>query len=131
PQSVTLSDASPGVSFYYTTDGSTPTTQSMPYSGPIALSTTTTINAIAGGNGYALSLTASGTYTMQAATPGFSPMPSTYTTPQSVTLSDASPGVSFYYTTDGSTPTTQSTPYTGPITISTNTIVNAIAAGNG
>jgi kumamolisin len=131
PQSVTLSDASPGVSFYYTLDGSTPTTQSTPYTSRITVSTTTTINAIAAGNGYAPSQVASGTYTLQAAAPGFSPMPSTYTTPQSVTLSDASPGVSFYYTTNGSTPTTQSTPYTGPITISTNTTVNAIAAGNG
>ena len=130
-QSVTLSDASSGVTFYYTTDGSTPTTQSTPYTSPITVSTTTTINAIAAGSGYAPSQVASGTYTMQAGAPGFSPMPSTYSTPQSVTLSDVSPGVTFYYTADGSTPTTQSTPYTGPITVSATTTINAIAAGNG
>jgi subtilase family serine protease len=130
-QSVTLSDVSPGVNFYYTTDGSTPTAQSTPYTGPITVATTTTINAIAAGSGYAPSQVASGTYTMQAGTPGFSPMPSTYSTPQSVTLSDVSPGVIFYYTTDASTPTTQSTPYTGPITVSTSTTLSAVAAGNG
>jgi hypothetical protein len=130
-QSVTLSDVSPGVSFYYTTDGSIPTTQSAPYTGSITVSTTTTVNVIAAGNGYAPSRVASGTYTIQAATPGFSPLPSTYSRPQSVTLYDASPGVTIYYTTDGSTPTTQSTPYTGPITISTTTTINAIAVGNG
>lgn len=131
PQSVTLSDSSPGVTIYYTTDGSVPGTQSTPYSGPITVSATTTINAVAAGNGYSLSRVASGTYTLQAGTPGFSPMPSTYTRSQSVTLSDVSPGVSFYYTTDGSTPTTQSTPYTGSITVSTTTTIKAIAAGNG
>ncbi len=131
PESVTLSDASTAVTFYYTTDGSMPTTQSTPYSGPITVSTTTTINAIAAGNGYAPSQVASGTYTIQAGTPGFSPMPSTYTTPQSVTLSDTTPAVSFYYTTDGSMPSMQSTPYTGPITVSTTTTIKAIAAGSG
>ena len=50
-----------------------------------------------------------------------SPNPYTYNTPQTVTLTDASPGVTIYYTTDGSTPTAASKQYTGPITVSSTT----------
>ncbi len=132
PQTVTLSDSSSGVTIYYTTDGSTPTTSSTAYTGPFTVSTTTTIKAIAAGNGYGASAVSSGTYTIVAATPSFSPSPLwPFTTPQTVTLSDSSSGVTIYYTTDGSTPTTSSTAYTGPFTVSTTTTIKAIAAGNG
>jgi hypothetical protein len=131
PQTVTLSDASPGVTIYYTTDGSTPTTSSKRYTGPITVSTTTTIQAIAAGNGYGAGSSAFGLYKIVAVAPTMSPNPYTYTTPQTVTLSDASPGATIYYTTDGSTPTTSSKQYTGPITVSTTTTLQAIAAGNG
>ncbi|HEY3120673.1 MAG TPA: chitobiase/beta-hexosaminidase C-terminal domain-containing protein, partial [Vicinamibacteria bacterium] len=63
----------------------------------------------------------SGTYTLQAATPTFSPSGGTYVLPQLVSISDASPGVTVYYTTDGSTPTTSSTQYTSPILVITTT----------
>jgi hypothetical protein len=69
------------------------------------------------------------TATTQAATPVFAPGSGTYTTPQSVSIADASPGVSIYYTTDGTTPTPNSPRYTGPITISKPTTLQAIAYG--
>jgi hypothetical protein len=132
PQSVTLTDSSPGAAIYYTTNGSTPTTASTRYTGPIAVATTTTINAIAAGNGYGASTVASATYYINAAAPVSSPSPwTTYSTPQSVTLTDSSSGVTIYYTTNGSTPTTASTRYTAPIAVSTTTTINAMAAGNG
>jgi pro-kumamolisin-like protein/chitobiase/beta-hexosaminidase-like protein len=131
PVSVSLSDVSPGVSIYYTKDGSTPTTASTLYTGPIALNTTTTIRAIASGNGYGTSPVASATYNFVAATPTFSPYAGTYSAPVSVRLADISPGVPIYYTTDGSTPTTSSNLYTGPFTVSTSKTVRAIASGNG
>jgi kumamolisin len=131
PQSVSISDSSPGVTIYYTTDGSTPTTSSPIYTGPITISTSTTLHGIASGNGYPTSSVGGGVYTITTAVPSFSPGSGTYNTPQTVTMSDATPGVTIYYTTNGSTPTTSSTKYTGPITISTNTTLEAIAAGNG
>jgi hypothetical protein len=131
PQTVTIADASPGVAIYYTTNGSTPTTSSTLYTGPLTISTTTTLQAIAAGNGFAASSENFGIYRINAAAPTFSPNPGTYSTPQTVTIADSSPGVTIYYTTDGSTPTTASPQYSGPITISVNTTLQAIAAGNG
>ena len=61
----------------------------------------------------------SGASSSQAATPTFSPVPGTYSTTQSETLADATSGATIYYTTDGSTPTSASTVYSGPITVTT------------
>jgi hypothetical protein len=65
------------------------------------------------------------------ATPSFSPAAGTYTSAQTVTISDATSGASIYYTTNGSTPTTGSTLYTAPITVSATETVKAIAAETG
>ena len=113
-QSVALSDTTSGAAIYYTTNGSTPTTASTQYTVPIPVTQTTTINAMATASGLANSAVATATYTLQAATPTFSPAGGTYNTVQSVSLADASSGVTIYYTTNGSTPTTASTHYTVP-----------------
>jgi len=64
-QSVTLSTSTPGATIRYTTDGSTPTsTTGTVYAGPIAVSATTTIRAIAYLAGWADSAVASGAYTI-------------------------------------------------------------------
>jgi hypothetical protein len=66
-----------------------------------------------------------------ASTPTFSPAAGTYSSPQTVTISSTTPSATIYYTTDGTTPTTSSTVYSGPLTIfSTETIkVIGTAAG--
>jgi hypothetical protein len=132
-QTVTISDTSPGATIYYTLDGSTPTTNSTQYTAPLTISVTTTIKAIASGAGCSDSAIATGTYTINgpAATPTFSPASGTYTSPQSVTISDSTAGAAVYYTLDGSLPSTGSTPYSGPITIDTTTTVKAIASASG
>jgi serine protease len=137
-QSVTLSDATPGAQIYYTVDGTTPTTSSAPYTGPIAVSTTTTIKAIAVAPEHAQSAVASGTFTIQApqapaaATPTFDPPAGgSFPGPISVTIGDATPGATIYYTTDGSTPTTSSAVYTSPVPLSASTTLKAIAAAPG
>jgi hypothetical protein len=131
PQSVVLSSASPGVTIYYATNGSTPTASSTPYTGPKPVTRTTTIKARAIASGWTSSTVASTTYTLKVATPTFSPPAGTYTGAQTITLSVASPGATIYYTTNGSTPTTKSTRYTRPIVITRTRTIKAIAAALG
>ncbi len=132
-QQVTITDTISGATIYYTTDGSTPTTGSTKYTSPFQLSTDTTVQAIASASGYLQSAVASATYNFntQTSMPQFSPAAGSYTTTQSVTISDSTSGAVIYYTTDGSTPTTSSTKYTGPITVSASTVINAIATDSG
>ena len=131
PQSVSISDATSGATIHYTTDGSTPTTASPVYGGPITVTQTTTVKAMATASGMADSAVASATYTIRVATPAFSPAGGTYTSARSVSISDATPGATIYYTTDGSTPTTASPVYGGPITVTQTTTVKAMAAAVG
>ena len=133
-QSVTISDATAGASIYYTTNGGAPSASSTLYSKAIPVSSSQTIQAIAVATGYSSSAVASAAYTINlpaASTPTFAPAPGTYTSAQSVAISDSTTGASIYYTTDGSTPTTSSTLYSSPISVSSTTTINAIAVASG
>jgi hypothetical protein len=70
-------------------------------------------------------------YSEMELAPTASPDGGTYTTTQTVTLTTTTDGASIYYTTNGDTPTTDSTLYTGPITISETTTLKAIATKEG
>ncbi|MGA3334023.1 MAG: chitobiase/beta-hexosaminidase C-terminal domain-containing protein [Terracidiphilus sp.] len=64
-QSVTISDTTPGATIFYVIDGvSTTPTSSTPYSGPIPVNATETIEAVAAATGYSDSAVASATYTL-------------------------------------------------------------------
>jgi hypothetical protein len=65
------------------------------------------------------------------ASPTFSPSGGTFTVAQSVTISDATAGASIFFTTDGTTPTTASKAYTGPVSVSTTETLNALAVASG
>jgi hypothetical protein len=133
-QSVTISSVTPSSTIYYTTNGATPTTSSPVFSGPITVSTTETLKAIAVGNGFSDSAVATAAYTVnasQAATPTFSPAAGTYTSTQSVAISSTTPSSTIHYTTDGSMPTTSSPVFSGPITVASTETLKAIAVGNG
>ena len=133
-QTVTISDTTPSATIYYTTDGTAPTTSSTHYTAPISVSATTeTLQAVAIAPDYLLSSVGSALYTIgsPAATPTFSPAAGTYTTIQSVTISDSTGSSTIYYTTNGSTPNTNSSIYSSAITVSTTETINAIATAAG
>ena len=133
-QSVKITSATSGATIYYTTNGTAPTKSSTQYTGPITVSSSMTLEAIATASGFFDSNVASASYTISsqvAATPTFSPAAGTYTSAQSVTLSDSTAGASIYYTTDGTTPTTSSTKYTAAINVASTTTIKAIAAAAG
>jgi hypothetical protein len=130
---VAITDSTSGATIYYTTDGSTPTTGSTKYTGPITFTSTTTINAIAAGTGLLASPVASATFTLvtQVVMPTFNPPPGAYTSVQSVTISTTTPNATIYYTTNGTTPTTSSTKYTGQVSVGATQTLSAIAVASG
>jgi N-acetylneuraminic acid mutarotase len=133
-QTVKLTDSTPGAAIYYTTDGTTPTAASTAYSGPITVNSTETIRAVALATGYSASSIASAAFTINlppASAPAFSVPGGTYTSIQTVSISDSTPGAAIYYTTDGTTPTTASTAYSGPITVNATETIQATAVAPG
>src|ERR1019366_4269239 len=141
-QTVTISDATPGSSIYYTTDGSTPTYPitgtTQHYTAPVLGNPTgtTVFNAIAVAAGYAQSAVGTASYTVtssQAATPTFSPVAGTYVGSQSVAVSSSTPSATIYVTLDGSTPITGSPSYSsGPrFLVRSNETIKAIATAPG
>jgi len=63
----------------------------------------------------------------KTAAPIFSPISATYSGPQTVTISDYFSSGTIHYTTDGTTPTSSSTVYSGPIAVSASETLKAIA----
>lgn len=135
-QSVTITCATAGAAIHYTTDGATPTAASPAYAGAIAVTTTTTVKAMATLAGQADSAVATATYVLRAATPVIAPAAGTYATAQAVTITSATPGAAIHYTTDGSAPTAASATYAEPIPlplgeVAATTTVRAIALAAG
>jgi alpha-tubulin suppressor-like RCC1 family protein len=118
PQSLTLSCALPTAEIRYTTNGAEPDGTSSLYTGPISLTSTTTLKAKAFRTSLAESDTASGTYQMQVVAPYLSPGTGTYSQVVSVTMTSATSAAEIRYTTDGSEPTTSSSLYTAPVGLS-------------
>ena len=63
--------------------------------------------------------------------PSISPNGGAFVTSTNIAISDASAGASIYYTLDGTTPTANSTLYTGPFTLTSNAVVQAVAIAPG
>lgn len=134
-QTVTLTTATVGASIRYTLDGSTPSeTSGTLYTGPVTISATSTIKAIAFKANYADSPLSSAVYTITLPAlpaPTFSPAGGTFTSAQTVTISDATSGTTIHYTTDGSVPTSASPVFSSAITISKTTTLKAYATKAG
>jgi len=142
-QTVTIGERVPGSTIYYSASGALNTNGYVPYSGPIALGLggSTTITAYATETGYTTSTYATAIYRLNlpiAPTPVISPAAGSYPGTQTVTITDAAPGATIYYTTDGSIPAAipsiyypNSKIYNGPVAVSTSGMVAAVATASG
>jgi uncharacterized protein YbaP (TraB family) len=74
------------------------------------------------------SVVTTNTYTIIAANPTFSPAPGDYYDSATVTISSLTGSPAIYYTTDGSTPTTNSPEYSSPLSITATTLLKALTA---
>ncbi len=126
---VTLATTTADANIYYTLNGTAPTPASTQYTGPITVTTDTTLEAIASAAGYLQSGVSTATFTFSDQTPllTFSPAAGTYLNAQSVTITDADANAKIYYTTNGTTPSASSTPYTGAIAVAASMTIEAIA----
>ena len=127
PQYVALTSASSGASIRFTTDGTEPTSGSTLYSGPIPITGTTTIKARSFHSGMTDSDVVTGVFTMQVTYPYLSPPGGTFTSPTSVVIYNYTQDSLITYTTDGSEPTEQSTPYSGAFLVEQSETVKAKA----
>ena len=121
PQTVTLSANEPAT-IYYTTDGTTPTTNSAVCSSPLTIFATTKLMYFAKDLVGHIETVKSQTYTIDTTPPITiaTPVGGTYSPPLTVTLTASKPAT-IYYTTNSTIPTTSSTVYSGPLTISAST----------
>jgi hypothetical protein len=131
PLSIHPTSSLTGVTYWYTLDGSTPSSSSPTTAGPILLTQSATLTVIGVLAGYLPSAPNSMSYTLRASSPTFSPSGGTYNQPISVSVASASPGATISYTVDGSIPTSTSPTWTEPITLSQNTTLTAVAASTG
>jgi sugar lactone lactonase YvrE len=130
-QTVTITDSTTGAVIYYSLGkGNAPDKL---YSKPLTVGKTEVINAVAKAPGYDPSAINTQKYTilLQAATPTFTPATEKFTTSVSVTIADATPDATIFYTTNGDTPTITSHVYSHAITLTETKTVKAIAVAPG
>lgn len=107
----------------FTTDGSEPDTSSQLYTEPVAVAADMTLKARAFKQGWVASDAATASYTITGTLPApeFNPPGGNYYNEQRVTITCDVPNAEIRYTTDGSVPTQQSSLYSQPIKIASNT----------
>lgn len=110
---------------YYTTDGSTPNSDSPVYTGPFTVKYPCNIRAVAA---YQMNGSRSDTAVLA---PGQTPCESPVISVENgvMTLTCGTEGVDMYYTLDGSKATTKSTLYTGPVKITGDHYIRAVSGG--
>ena len=134
--SVALSCATPGATILYALGTSSANaTNFTAYAAPLLLTTTTVVMAKATESGYQDSTTAYASYAIllpKVAAPTFAPVGGTYTGSVTVTISCATPGAAILYAIGAnSAGASIFTPYVGPITLTTSSVVTAKAVAGG
>ena len=129
---VTVTDANglpEGYEIRYTTDGSNPTASSPVMEGnSFTVTSTFTLKAVVVRYGIVLTEVAEKDV---APAPCATPVIAFDNTTSKVSIASTTPECIFYYTTDGTEPTTSSTEYSSPFSINSSTTVMAIATKSG
>lgn len=125
--SVTMTTVTAAAVIHYTVDGSEPTEGDTVASGPVAIDRTMTLKARAWKPGMPPSNVDAYSYVLQPTVPTISPGGGTFSSPQMVTMTSATAGVTIRYTTDGTDPTEASVAYETPITVASSMTVKARA----
>ncbi|WP_162463206.1 chitobiase/beta-hexosaminidase C-terminal domain-containing protein [Paenibacillus psychroresistens] len=128
PQSVHFTSATEGVTYYYTTDKTTPTTSSTP-GAFVTIDKISTLKVIATKPGYNDSAVASRDYTIAVAAPSFDHGSGAVSSGTPVTITTVTAGAVIRYTTNNTKPTSTSTIFnsSSPIQITSDTTIRAIA----
>ena len=130
---LTISTTTEGATIYYTTDDSTPSAtngKAQVYSSPISLSANTTVKAIAVKENFNNSDVATFSFKIDDVTCQ-APQLLRDGSSNRVLMTSGTTGASIYYTTDGTTPTKESSRYTAPIVVDHNQTIRAIATKDG
>ena len=130
---ITISSTTPGVTIYYTTNGTDPdpADATQKYTHAFSISSAVTVKAIAVRSHYSNSGISSFVCTPQVATPEISSSANAFT------ITCTTPGVTIYYETSTvdlasvATPTTSSSTYSSAVAYSATTYVKAIAVKDG
>lgn len=129
---VTVTDANglpEGYEIRYTTDGSNPTASSPVMEGnSFTVTSTFTLKAVVERYGVVLTKVAEKDV---APAPCATPVITYDNSTSKVSIASTTPECTFYYTTDGTAPTTSSTKYSSPFSINSSTTVMAIATKSG
>ncbi|MCA9439660.1 MAG: chitobiase/beta-hexosaminidase C-terminal domain-containing protein [Candidatus Omnitrophica bacterium] len=120
--------------YFYTLDGSEPTTQSNEYfSGDVlSINSNTTVKYFALQQQHSPSITVSVNYTFTNATPMvetpvINPNSGSHTAPVQVTMTSNTPGAEIHYAFGGTIPTQNSPLYSGPLNLTTSSFLSARA----
>jgi hypothetical protein len=134
-QNVTIASTTSGALIHYTTDGTTTPSSTVGtlYSGPVSITTTTTLKAIAYRSLWTNSNVETAVYKYPCGTPSFDPAAGTHNNDVSVTISTSTAGATIRYTTDGTTTpsSTVGTIYSTAVSITSTTTLKAIAYKTG
>lgn len=133
---VSITTTTSGATIHYTTNGADPTAASSAYSGPIIITESCTVKAIAVKSGMNNSPMASAEYQKQAtqtvAAPEFNPVSGqTFTTTLSVSASTATAGADVYYTLDPSAAKADFIKLSGSISLTESATVRAFGRKTG
>jgi hypothetical protein len=129
---VTLSSTTALAQLYWTIDGTEPSpTNGVLYSDSFMLGTNGVLQVKGFRNGFIDSQSASNTFNLVVATPVVSPGSGTNINSVRLSFNSATANSTYYFTSDGTEPTIESTRYSGSLTLVTNTQLRLVGLRDG